>query len=79
MSNENVCERQLDVSFNSFTRRTADIKENPELLGETRNQIRRTTVLQVWVFTGSAYFIVEAEMCEKRGLFCSLGREVCPF
>lgn len=53
----------------TFTRQTIDIKENSELLDSTRNQIRFTTVLQVWVFIGSAYFIVITQMSAKRDIF----------
>lgn len=35
----------------------------------TRNQIRFTPVLRVWVFIGSAYFIVITQMSEKRDIF----------
>lgn len=50
----------------TFTHRTKDIKGNSDLLNATRNQIRFTTVLRVWVFIGSAYFIVITQMSEKR-------------
>lgn len=34
-----------------------------------RNEIRFTTALPVWVFIGSAYFIVIIQMSEKRDIF----------
>lgn len=65
-----TAQHKLQLHFSgTFTHRTTDIKENSELLDATRNQIRFTAALQVWVFIGSAYFIVITQMSEKRDIF----------